>query len=134
MKYQQDIIELELTECEHQIETDLQGLANNSQTEVKTVNHMEAKIEASKNIAKGLLLSELLELGFVSAEAYREIEGEAFADLIRLTDLLDFTCVLEVDYSRMVTSDGVVNLIKVGVLAKEMEIEFEKITRPHGLY
>ena len=134
MKHPQNLIDLELETSEYQVEEALQGLANESHAEVENVNHMEAKIEASKNIAKGLLLSELLELGFVSAEAYREIEGEAYADLIRLTDLLDFTCVLEVDYSRMVTSDGVVNLIKVGVVAKEMQFEFEKITRPHGLY
>ena len=134
MRHQQDVIELELTECEHQVEEALQGLAENKQTEITTVNHMEAKIESAKNIAKGILLGELLELGFVSTEAYREFEGEAYADLIRLTDLLDFTCVLEVDYSRLVTSEGVVNLIKVGVMAKELEVMFKEITNPHGFY
>ena len=134
MKHPQNLIDLELEESEHQVEEALQGLANESQTEIKTTNHTEAKIESAKNIAKSILLAELLELGFVSAECYREIEGDAYADLIRLTDLLDFTCVLEVDYSRMVTSDGVVNLVKVGVMAKEMEIEFEKITKPHSFY
>ena len=134
MKHQQNLIDLELETSEIQVEAALQGLAENKQTEITTVNHMEAKIEASKNIAKGILLSELLELGFVSAECYREVEGEAFADLIRLTDLLDFTCVLEVDYSRLVTSEGVVNLIKVGVMAKELEVMFKEITNPHGFY
>ena len=134
MKHQQNLIDLELETSELQVEEALQGLANNSHTEITTVNHVEAKIEASKNIAKGLLLGELLELGFVNAEAYREVEGEVYADLIRLTDLLDFTCVLEVDYNRLVTCEGVVNLIKVGVVAKEMQFEFEKTNRLDGLY
>ena len=134
MKHQQNLIDLELTECEHQVEEALQGLANSSHTEIKTANHMEAKVEAAKNIAKNALLGELLELGFVSAEAYREFEGDAYADLIRLTDLLDFTCVLEVDYNRLVTGEGVVNLIKVGVMAKELEVMFKEITNPHDRY
>ena len=134
MKHQQNLIDLELETSENQVEAALQGLANESQAEIENVNHMEAKIESAKNIAKGLLLSELLELGFVSAEAYREIEGEAYADLIRLTDLLDFTCVLEVDYTRLVTGEGVVNLIKVGVMAKELEVMFKEITNPRGFY
>ena len=134
MKHQQNLIDLELETSELQVEEALQGLANNSHTEITTVNHVEAKIEASKNIAKGLLLSELLELGFVNVEAYREVEGEVYADLIRLTDLLDFTCVLEVDYDRLVTSEGVVNLIKVGVMAKELEFEFKAATDPNGFY
>ena len=134
MKHQQNLIDLELETSEIQVEAALQGLANESQAEIENVNHIEAKIESAKNIARSILLAELLELGFVSAECYREVEGEAFADLVRLTDLLEFTCVLEVDYSRLVTSDGVVNLVKVGVMAKEMQFEFEKITNPHGLY
>ena len=134
MRHQQNLIDLELETSEIQVEAALQGLANENQAEIENVNHMEAKIESAKNIAKGILLGELLELGFVSTEAYREFEGEAYADLIRLTDLLDFTCVLEVDYSRLVTSEGVVNLIKVGVMAKELEVMFKEITNPHGFY